>query len=399
ATEPPTNQTETQDNSTGPPAECQTADAEMSCRAVGMTHLPVFQNLEVTKLDLGENNIRIITPQSLFGLRNLHELDLSQNQLDDESFSQNCLLNLTLLRKLNLDDNQIIRIPALPASLEELKINKNKLTVLTDHCFQGVKNLLKLELRMNTLYEGSVSPAAFRPLQKLLELQLDNNRFRSLPLGLPSSLQVLKMNGNLIEEVAAEALRDCIHLKVLDLRHNYIHDQSININTWTRLRSLEDLDLSHNRLTSIPVNLPRFLRKLILRHNSVRHIPAFTFRHMRAGLQSLHLSHNELSTEGVERHSFVGTYRSMRELLLDNNRLQDVPRCVRQFKNLQVLRLENNQIRQVRQWAVCHPGNSVSTLVSVHLEYNLLEEEAIPPKAFSCVTDTQGLVLYPQQTY
>lgn len=111
------------------------------------------------------------------------------------------------------------------------------------------------------------------------------------------------------------------------------------------LRSLEDLDLSHNRLTSIPVNLPRFLHKLILQHNSIRHIPAFTFRHMRAGLQSLHLSHNKLSTEGVEQHSFVGTYRSMRELLLGNNRLQDIPRCVRQFKNLQVLRLENNQIR------------------------------------------------------
>lgn len=52
-TEPPTNQTETQYNSTGPPAGCQTADAEISCRGVGMTHLPVFQNLEVTKLDLG----------------------------------------------------------------------------------------------------------------------------------------------------------------------------------------------------------------------------------------------------------------------------------------------------------------------------------------------------------
>lgn len=130
--------------------------------------------------------------------------------------------NLTFLRKLDLDDNQITRIPALPASLEELKINKNQLTVLTDHCFQGttsicyrkkntrqnlfknpkqnifpifffflgVKNLLKLELKLNTLYEASVSPATFRPLQKLLELQLDNNRFRSLPLGLPSSLQV-----------------------------------------------------------------------------------------------------------------------------------------------------------------------------------------------------------------
>ncbi|KAA8591002.1 hypothetical protein FQN60_001945 [Etheostoma spectabile] len=163
------------------------------------------------------------------------------------------------------------------------------------------------------------------------------------------------------------------------------------------VKSLEALDLSYNRFTSVPMNLPRHLRKLTLQHNNISHIAAFTFRHMRSNLQSLSLSHNVLSNEGMERVSFVGTYRSLGELLLDNNRLGEVPRCVRQFKNLQVLRLDNNQIRLVRQWAVCHPRNSGSTLTSIHLENNLLEMEKIPPNAFSCLTDAQGLVLYPQQ--
>lgn len=51
-------------------------------------------------------------------------------------------------------------------------------------------NLLNLELEENPLHEGSVSPQAFRPLERLLHLQMDNNRFRFLPLGLPRSLQV-----------------------------------------------------------------------------------------------------------------------------------------------------------------------------------------------------------------
>lgn len=93
------------------------------------------------------------------------------------------------------------------------------------------------------------------------------------------------------------------------------------------------------------MDLPRPLRKLILQHNNISHIPSFTFRHLRPGLQSLHLSHNALGNDGMARVSFVGTYRSLGELLLDNNRLGEVPRCVRQFKNLQVLRLDNNQIR------------------------------------------------------
>lgn len=53
--------------------------------------------------------------------------------------------------------------------------------------------------------------------------------------------------------------------------------------------------------------------------------------------------------------------------------------------------------RLVKQWGVCHPRNPGSTLASVHLENNLLEVERIPPHAFSCLSDAQGLVLYPQQ--
>lgn len=111
------------------------------------------------------------------------------------------------------------------------------------------------------------------------------------------------------------------------------------------LRSLETLDLSHNQFTSLPMNLPRHLRKLTLEHNNVSQIPAFTFRHLRPGLQSLRLSHNALSNNGIARVSFVGTYRSLSELLLDNNHLGEIPRCVREFKNLQVLRLDSNWIR------------------------------------------------------
>ncbi|XP_013873102.1 extracellular matrix protein 2 [Austrofundulus limnaeus] len=363
-----------------------------------MTHLPIFQDHEATKLDVSENNISFVAPQTFFGLPNLDTLDLSQNKLDDESFSQNPLFNLTSLKKLNLDDNQISRIPALPPSLEELRINNNnQLRTLTHHSFKGLVNLLKLELKKNTLREASVSPLAFRPLQKLLDLQLDNNHFRFLPPRLPASLQKLKLSENRIEEVREEPLRGCRNLRVLDLSHNHIYEQRIATNAWIHLKSLEDLDFSYNRFSSVPVNLPRSLLKLTLQHNHISHIYAFTFRHMRPGLQSLCLSHNGLSVEGLDRVAFVGTYRSLRELRLDNNNLEEIPRCVRQFKNLQALRLDGNHIREVRRWGVCHPRNSGSTLASVHLENNLLEVDTIPPDAFSCVTDAQGLVLHPQQ--
>lgn len=54
----------------------------------------------------------------------------------------------------------------------------------------GLSNLLTLELEENGLHDNSVSPLAFQPLESILELQLDSNLFRSLPQGLPPSLQV-----------------------------------------------------------------------------------------------------------------------------------------------------------------------------------------------------------------
>ncbi|KAK1898774.1 Extracellular matrix protein 2 [Dissostichus eleginoides] len=345
-----------------------------------------------------KNNIRIITPQDFSGVPNLDTLDLSKNKLDDESLSSNPLsVRLDLSEEAEPRWQQANQDPSAASISGAAQDQQQPAQYTHPHCFKGLTNLLILELEENFLHEGNVSPLTFRPLQRLLDLQLDNNRFRSLPLGLPPSLQELEINENQIEEVTKEALRGCVHLRVLDMSHNLLHEQGIATKAWSRLNTLESLDLSYNRFTSVPMNLPRRLQKLSLQHNNISHITAFTFRHMRSSLQSLRLSHNALSNEGLERVSLVGAYRSLGELLLDNNHLSQIPRCIRQFKNLKLLKLDNNQIRLVRKWGVCHPGNAGSTLASIHLENNLLEVEKIPPNAFSCLSDAQGLVLYPQK--
>ena len=53
-----------------------------------------------------------------------------------------------------------------------------------------VMQLLTLELDDNEFHDGNVSPLAFRNLGKLIYLRLDDNDFRAIPSGLPTSLQV-----------------------------------------------------------------------------------------------------------------------------------------------------------------------------------------------------------------
>ncbi|KAJ8015888.1 hypothetical protein DPEC_G00001230 [Dallia pectoralis] len=127
--------------------------------------------------------------------------------------------------------------------------------------------------------------------------------------------------------------------------HNEVLDLVVDEEPHKSLCSLEALDLSHNRLTSVPIHLPRPLRQLTLQHNSISQITAYIFGHLRPGLESLRLSYNNLGDEGVQKVSFVGVYRSLAELLLDNNRLGEVPSSVWKFRKLLVLRLDYNQIR------------------------------------------------------
>ena len=68
----------------------------------------------------------------------------------------------------------------------------NALGCTSSNCdvLAGLVDLLGLELVGNALHEATVSPFAFRESQNLLSLQVDNNHFTSVPVGLPRSLQV-----------------------------------------------------------------------------------------------------------------------------------------------------------------------------------------------------------------
>lgn len=53
-----------------------------------------------------------------------------------------------------------------------------------------LKNLITLELEGNKLSEANVSPLAFSPLKSLSYLRLGRNKFRIIPQGLPTTLEV-----------------------------------------------------------------------------------------------------------------------------------------------------------------------------------------------------------------
>ncbi|XP_058147150.1 podocan-like [Dasypus novemcinctus] len=380
------------------PASCLLAQTAIACANVQMEHIPVLRDPGLTTLYLAENEIATIPAHAFLGLPNLEWLDLSKNKLDARGLHPHAFKNLSRLKRLNLDGNSLSTIPALPASLQELKFNDNLLQGLQRSSFRGLSQLLTLEVEGNQLHDGNISPLAFQPLHSLLYLRLDRNRLRAIPPGLPASLQELHLATNHIEEVTEGVLSRSHSLSVLVLSNNRLQEDRLAPRAWIDLPKLETLDLSHNRLVHVPSFLPRGLRRLALHHNHIERIPGYVFAHMKPGLEFLQLSHNRLRDDGIHGVSFLGLRGSLAELLLDNNQLQAVPRGLLGLKGLQVLRLSHNKIRHVPLNSICDTRVAQdSNLVSTHLENNLIDRRRVPPSAFSCIRAYHSVVLQPQQ--
>ncbi|XP_056115625.1 extracellular matrix protein 2 [Rhinichthys klamathensis goyatoka] len=380
------------------PAGCLLSESLIACGNTRLTQIPFIRDPGVRSLFLADNKISKIPAHALAGLPNLEWLDLSKNKLDDFSLGLDVFQNLTKLRRLNLDGNNFTKVPALPPSLLELKINDNKLSGLTPHSFKGLSQLLTLELEDNYFHDGNVSPLAFKPLKRLIYLRLDDNKFRAIPSGLPASVQELHLSDNKIEVVHSGLLNKTTNLRVLNLSHNRIREDRIHPRAWIHLLKLEYLDLSHNKLVHVPSFLPAGLRQLILHHNQIERIPGYVFGHLRPGLDSLHLSYNRLREDGINEVSFMGLYNSLTELLLDHNQLRSIPRGILQLKALQHLTLNHNYISYITMNSLCDTtAREDSLLVSVHLEYNLIDRRLIPPTALSCIKTYQSVLLRPQR--
>ncbi|XP_053551951.1 extracellular matrix protein 2-like [Bombina bombina] len=379
------------------PSGCILTESTIACGNTGMKYLPLMTDPGLKSLYLAENEISKLSARAFAGLPNLEWLDLSKNKLDDSGLSFDVFKNLTKLKRLNLDGNRLTELPLLPPSLQELKINDNKLHELNRHSFSGLDNLLNLELEGNNFHDGNVYPLTFKPLKNLIYLRLGRNQFRALPSGLPASLQELHLDNNHIEVVPEGILNKTLNLSVIALNNNRLQEDRIAPRAWIHLMHVESLDLSYNRMVHVPSFLPRGLKQLILHHNQIERIPGYVFAHLKPGLEFLHLSHNHLRDDGIHAVSFFGLYKSLNELLLDNNLFQSIPRGILNLRSLQVLRLSFNKIRYVPLNSICDTRISVdSNLVSIHLESNFINRRLIPPTAFSCIKSYHSVILRPQ---
>ncbi|NXA45231.1 ECM2 protein, partial [Nothocercus julius] len=396
------------------PSGCSTLDTAVSCINAKLTQIPPISDPNLTSLDLTGNSITTIPDEAFNGIPNLEWIDLSKNNLTSSGISPQAFKILKKLKRLYLDGNMLVHIPSeLPSTLEEIKINDNRLHAIDEDTLQDLKNLVTLELEGNKLSEANVSPWAFFPLKSLLYLRLGRNKFRIIPQGLPTSIQELYLENNQIEEVSEICFNHTRNINVIVLKHNKLEENRIAPLAWINQENLESIDLSYNKLYHVPSYLPKSLLHLVLIGNQIERIPGYVFGHMKPGLEYLYLSFNKLTDDGVDPVSFFGAYRSLRELFLDHNELKSVPFGIAEMKKLHFLRLNNNKIRTVPPERICrtHPTDDDdddddseeeedrdSRLEHLHLENNYIRTRQLSPHAFSCIRSYCSVVLKPQKS-
>lgn len=292
------------------------------CQESRLDVLPIALNPSIQRLIIRNNKIKTIDSSMQF-YAELQHLDLSQNHL--------------------------VNIPAksfaYQRKLQELHLNSNKISTVTNTTFQGLNSLTVLNLKRNLLEElttgvfttiprleelnlgqnriSRIEPRAFAGLSALRILYLDDNQLSSVPttsFSLLGSLAELHVGLNAFSYLPDDVFAGLNRLTVLDLNGAGLFN--ISESAFRGLPGLRSLNLSGNRLSVVPTNqlsgLTR-LEELYIGQNDFLALESHSFK----GLKNLKILEiiGAAQLERIEKGAFEDNINLETATFIINKRL------------------------------------------------------------------------------
>lgn len=255
----------------GCPKECRCPPnfpRAVYCDSKGLKSIPKIPP-HTWYLYLQNNLIEGITADSLRNATALRWLNLNRNKITNEGVEDGVLSSMSHLAHLYMDDNLLSSVPTkLPASLENLRLSRNRISKIPSGVFNGLNKLNLLDLQGNKLMDDAVTEVSLKGLNNLVQINLAKNQLTTMPLGLPPTTTQLFLDGNNIEKIPAGYFKDLPKVAFLRLNHNKLGSSGVPKNVFN-VSSILDLQLSHNQLTEVPV-IPSGLEHLHLDHNNIK---------------------------------------------------------------------------------------------------------------------------------
>ncbi|XP_055311754.1 toll-like receptor 7 [Sitodiplosis mosellana] len=219
-------------------------------------------------------------------------------------------------------------------NLEQIIIDGCKLLHLINGSFTGLRNLRRIDIETRNSEWGDGN-----------KLEIDNGIFVDHP-----NVNDIKLTQNNLRAIPYEILCPLKSLESLNISHNRIgslNDSGYTCGNGNRnlFNELKMLDISHNQLVSIDgdwteSNLSQ-LKELRLQHNNLTKIASGAFHGMHS-LTHLNLSYNQLESLPTD---MLNDTKKLQELHLQNNKLYQLPSALfRDLPELMVLDLSSNQL-------------------------------------------------------
>ncbi|XP_072257340.1 decorin [Pyxicephalus adspersus] len=250
------------------PFRCQCHLRVVQCSDIGLDQVPKNIPPDTTLLDLQNNKITEIKDDAFKNLKQLHALILVNNKI--KSISPGAFASLTKLERLYLSKNSLKELPTnMPKSLQELRVHENLLTKVKKTVFDGLNNMIVIELGTNPIDSSGIEKGAFQGMKKLSYLRIADTNITNIPKGLPTSLTELHLDGNKITKVDADSFSGLNNLAKLGLSYNNII--TVENGSVANVPHLRELHLDHNSLTQVPGGLSehKYIQVVYLHHNKI----------------------------------------------------------------------------------------------------------------------------------
>uniref|UniRef100_A0A8D0TI61 PH domain leucine-rich repeat-containing protein phosphatase 2 n=1 Tax=Sus scrofa TaxID=9823 RepID=A0A8D0TI61_PIG len=224
----------------------------------------------IKHVDFRMNHLKTMVIENLEGNKYITHMDLRDNQLTDLDLSSLCNLE-----QLHCERNQLRELTLSGFSLRTLYASSNRLTAVNVYPVPSL--LTSLELSRNLL---ECVPDWACEAKKLEMLDVSHNLLTEVPMRILSSLSLRKLmlGHNHVQNLPA--LVEHIPLEVLDIQHNLFTRLpetlfSKALNKLNKLEQLEELNLSGNKLKTIPTTIAncRRLHTLVAHSNNISIFP------------------------------------------------------------------------------------------------------------------------------
>ncbi|EEZ99323.1 toll-like protein [Tribolium castaneum] len=301
-----------------------------------------FEGLEdLEKLSLENNGLVDVEEDVFANTPKLTSLDLQVNKI---KLGANLFNNTPLLKSLDISQNNLDYLPPdLFKKLEDLELLHvwdNKIRFIDDSTFQGLTNVKSIELSGNLI--ETITENAFKNLSNLERVNLSMNKLQYVPGDLFRHNQKLKL--------VLLKMNEGLYLP------GYL---------FSNMSQLEEVDLTDCKLKGISSDIFKHslnLKRIKLAHNTLDFIPQTLFEGL-TNLEEIYLNNNNIET--IDQ--IFKTLRQLKILTLEGNRIRDVGKAAfDDLIRLEKIILRHNQITKIDNRAFYNNGN----LKTIDLAHN-----------------------------